>query len=124
MRFNLAHSWSTIGLSVIIFLAGLKAVGEDLDAAFKVTGATRLQQFRYMIMPALSPVTAVVFVLTLTQSLKVFDLVCATTQGGPIRFKEILSTCRHKLGALENDFGCRSVIGVALLVILNFTSNI
>lgn len=117
-----AHSWSTIGLSVIIFLAGLQAVDEDLYEAARIDGATPVQSFRYVTMPALRPVTAVVFILTLTQSFKVFDLVWATTQGGPIRFSEILSTYMYKRGALENQYGYGSAIGVALLVIVSIAT--
>ena len=117
-----AHSWSTIGLSVIIFLAGLQAVDEDLYEAAKVDGANPLQAFRYVTLPALRPVTAVVFILTLTQSFKVFDIVWATTQGGPIRFSEILSTYMYKRGALENQYGYGSAIGVALLVIVSIAT--
>ena len=117
-----AHSWSTIGLSVIIFLAGLQAVDEDLYEAAKVDGANPIQAFRYVTLPALRPVTAVVFILTLTQSFKVFDIVWATTQGGPIRFSEILSTYMYKRGALENQYGYGSAIGVALLVIVSIAT--
>ena len=117
-----AHSWSTIGLSVIIFLAGLQAVDEDLYEAARVDGANPLQSFRYVTLPALRPVTAVVFILTLTQSFKVFDIVWATTQGGPIRFSEILSTYVYKRGALENQYGYGSAIGVALLVIVSIAT--
>lgn len=118
----LAHSWSTIGLSVIIFLAGLQAVDEDLYEAARVDGANPLQSFRYVTLPALRPVTAVVFILTLTQSFKVFDIVWATTHGGPIRFSEILSTYMYKRGALENQYGYGSAIGVALLVIVSIAT--
>lgn len=117
-----AHSWSTIGLSVIIFLAGLQAVDEDLYEAARVDGANPLQAFRFVTLPALRPVTAVVFILTLTQSFKVFDIVWATTQGGPIRFSEILSTYMYKRGALENQYGYGSAIGVALLVIVSIAT--
>ena len=117
-----AHSWSTIGLSVIIFLAGLQAVDEDLYEAARVDGASPLQSFRHVTLPALRPVTAVVFILTLTQSFKVFDIVWATTQGGPIRFSEILSTYMYKRGALENQYGYGSAIGVALLVIVSIAT--
>ncbi|WP_298921793.1 sugar ABC transporter permease [uncultured Roseobacter sp.] len=118
----LAHSWSTIGLSVIIFLAGLQAVDEDLYEAARVDGANPFQAFRFVTLPALRPVTAVVFILTLTQSFKVFDIVWATTQGGPIRFSEILSTYMYKRGALENQYGYGSAIGVALLVIVSIAT--
>lgn len=118
----LAHSWSTIGLSVIIFLAGLQAVDEDLYEAARVDGANAFQSFRFVTLPALRPVTAVVFILTLTQSFKVFDIVWATTQGGPIRFSEILSTYMYKRGALENQYGYGSAIGVSLLVIVSIAT--
>ncbi|CCN70398.1 carbohydrate ABC transporter permease [Vibrio nigripulchritudo] len=118
----LAHSWSTIGLSVIIFLAGLQSIDESLYDAAKVDGASPLQSFRFITLPALRPVTAVVFILTLTQSFKVFDLVWATTQGGPIRFSEILSTYMYKRGVLENNYGYGSAIGVALLVIVSLAT--
>lgn len=117
-----AHSWSTIGLSVIIFLAGLQAVDEDLYEAARVDGANPLQSFRFVTLPALRPVTAVVFILTLTQSFKVFDIVWATTQGGPIRFSEILSTYMYKRGALENQYGYGSAIGVSLLIIVSIAT--
>ncbi|MYF88568.1 MAG: sugar ABC transporter permease [Boseongicola sp. SB0676_bin_33] len=118
----LAHSWSTIGLSVVIFLAGLQAVDENLYEAAHVDGANAFQSFRHVTLPALRPVTAVVFILTLTQSFKVFDIVWATTQGGPIRFSEILSTYMYKRGALENQYGYGSAIGVALLVIVSLAT--
>jgi len=117
-----AHSWSTIGLSVIIFLAGLQSVNEDLYDAAKIDGATTLQAFRYVTVPALRPVTAVVFILTLTAAFKAFDLIWATTQGGPIRYSEILSTYMYKRGALENNYGYGSAIGVALLVIVSLAT--
>lgn len=118
----IAHSWSTIGLSVLIFLAGLQAVDEDLYDAARVDGANTYQSFRFVTLPALRPVTAVVFILTLTQSFKVFDIVWATTQGGPVRFSEILSTYMYKRGALENDYGYGAAIGVSLLLIVSFAT--
>ena len=117
-----AHSWSTIGLSVIIFLAGLQSVDEDLYDAAKIDGASALQAFRYITVPALRPVTAVVFILTLTTAFRAFDLIWATTQGGPVRFSEILSTYMYKRGALENQYGYGAAIGVALLVIVSLAT--
>jgi len=117
-----AHSWSTIGLSVIIFLAGLQSVSEDLYDAARIDGAITLQSFRYVTLPALRPITAVVFILTLTAAFKAFDLIWATTQGGPIRFSEILSTYMYKRGALENQYGYGAAIGVALLVIVSLAT--
>jgi raffinose/stachyose/melibiose transport system permease protein len=107
-----------MGLSIIIFLAGLQAVEEELYDAAKVDGATPTQSFIHITMPSIRPITAVVFVLTLTAAFKSFDLIWATTEGGPIRASEILSTYMYKRGALENEYGYGSAIAVALLVIV------
>ncbi|TCR98799.1 sugar ABC transporter permease [Rhizobium sp. BK418] len=114
----LAHCWSSIGLSVMIFIAGLQAVDEDLYDAARIDGANRYQLFRYVTLPALKPITAVVFILTLTSAFKSFDLVWSTTQGGPIRSSEILATYMYKRGALQNEYGYGSAISVALLLIV------
>jgi raffinose/stachyose/melibiose transport system permease protein len=117
-----AHSWSTIGLSVMIFMAGLQAVDEDLYDAAKIDGANAFQSFRYVTLPALKPVTAVVFILTATGAFKAFDLIWATTQGGPVRSSEILATYMYKRGALENQYGYGSAIGVAMLLIVTMAT--
>jgi raffinose/stachyose/melibiose transport system permease protein len=113
-----AQSWASMGLSIVIFLAGLQAVEEELYDAAKVDGATPAQSFIHITMPSIRPITAVVFVLTLTAAFKAFDLIWATTEGGPIRASEILSTYMYKRGALENEYGYGSAIAVALLVIV------
>lgn len=114
----IAHSWSTLGLSIVIFLAGLQAVDDELYDAAKIDGATPVQAFWYITLPALRPVTAVVFVLTATAAFKAFDLIWGTTQGGPIRATEILATYMYKRGVLENNYGYGSAVAVALLVIV------
>ncbi len=114
----IAHAWSTLGLSVVIFLSGLQSVDEDLYDAAKLDGANAVDAFIHVTLPALRPVTAVVFVMTVTGAFKAFDLIWATTKGGPIRASEILSTYMYKKGIIENNYGYGSAIAVALLFIV------
>ena len=114
----LAHSWSTIGLSVVIFVAGLQSVNPELYEAAKIDGANGVQSFRHITVPALRPVTVVVFILVVTAAFKAFDLIWGTTQGGPIRASEILATYMYKRGVLENDYGFGSAVAVALLLVV------
>ncbi len=113
-----AHSWSTVGLSVVIFVAGLQAVNPELYEAAKIDGANGIQAFRHVTMPALRPVTLVVFILVVTTAFKAFDLIWGTTQGGPIRASEILATYMYKRGVLENNYGFGSAVAVALLLVV------
>ncbi|WP_144224707.1 carbohydrate ABC transporter permease [Mesorhizobium amorphae] len=114
----IAHCWSTIGLSIVIFLAGLQAIDEELYDAAIIDGASPIQTFWHVTLPAMRPVTAVVTVLTVTHAFKEFDLVWAMTKGGPVRASEILSTYMFKRGAIENNYGYGAAIAVALLVIV------
>lgn len=114
----IAHSWATMGLSVVIFLAGLQAVDPELYDAATVDGATPIQAFRHITIPAIRLVTGVVFILTLTSAFKSFDMIWGMTQGGPVRSSEILATYMYKRGALQNAYGYGSAIGVALLVMV------
>lgn len=120
----IAHCWSTIGLSIVIFLAGLQAVDEELYDAAVIDGASPVQTFWHVTLPAIRPVTAVVIVLTVTHAFKAFDLIWAMTKGGPVRASEILSTYMYKRGAIENDYGYGAAIAVALLVIVTLAMGI
>ncbi|RWB42901.1 MAG: sugar ABC transporter permease [Mesorhizobium sp.] len=120
----IAHCWSTIGLSIVIFLAGLQAVDEELYDAAVIDGASPIQTFWHVTLPAIRPVTAIVIVLTVTHAFKAFDLIWAMTKGGPVRASEILSTYMYKRGAIENDYGYGAAIAVALLVIVTLAMGI
>jgi raffinose/stachyose/melibiose transport system permease protein len=120
----LAQSWSTLGLSIVIFLAGLQAVDEELYDAATIDGATPVQAFFYVTLPAIRPVTAVVTVLTVTTAFKAFDLIWAMTQGGPVRSSEILATYAYKRGALENQYGYGAAVAVALLIVVSLAAGI
>jgi len=114
-----AHAWSTVGLSVVIYVAGLQAINPEVYEAAKIDGANTLQSFWHVTMPSLRPVTAVVFILVVTTCFKAFDLIWGTTQGGPIRATEILGTYMYKRGILENNYGYGSAIAVALLLVVS-----
>lgn len=117
-----ASSWSSIGLSIVIFLAGLQSVDPSLYEAAEIDGANRVQSFWHVTVPALRPVTAIVLMLTLTNAFKAFDLIWATTQGGPIRATEILSTYMYKRGMLENRYGYGSAVAMVLMVVVTLFS--
>lgn len=113
-----AHSWSTLGLSVIIFLAGLQAIDEEIFEAASLDGANAVQTFRHITAPALRPIAVVVVILTVTDAFKAFDLIWAMTRGGPARASEILSTYMFKRGVQENQYGYGSAIAVTLLIVV------
>jgi multiple sugar transport system permease protein len=72
-----------VGYYVVIYLAGLQGIPQDYYDAASVDGANRWQSFFYITLPLLRPVTLFVVVSNTIGALQVFDLVYATTGGGP-----------------------------------------
>jgi multiple sugar transport system permease protein/raffinose/stachyose/melibiose transport system permease protein len=87
----LIHSWKWMGLSMLIYLAGLKTVPEDLVEAARIDGASRWRTFWRIRTPLLAPAVTFNVATALLGSMNGFDVVQATTGGGPARTTEILN---------------------------------
>jgi multiple sugar transport system permease protein len=83
--------WQAVGLNMVLFLAGLKAIPRDLYEAAAIDGAdSAWERFRRVTWPMLGP--ALVFVVTITaiRSFQVFDTVAVLTDGGPNKATSVL----------------------------------
>jgi ABC-type sugar transport system permease subunit len=113
----LVDVWKNFGLSMFLFVAGLKGIDAELYDAAKIDGATPWQTFWRVTMPVLWPVTALVIVLTSIGSLKLFDLVYVMTAGGPNYASEVLTTWMYTQGFRYNKMGYGSAMAVVLLLL-------
>jgi len=77
--------WKITGYSMIIFLAGLRAVPRSLHEAAALDGANAWNRFRWVTWPLLRPTTAFVATTSLIVSFQAFDVVRIMTGGGPAR---------------------------------------
>jgi raffinose/stachyose/melibiose transport system permease protein len=118
----IASSWMTFGLSVVILLAGMQSIDPTLYDAARVDGAGSGRMFLDITIPSLRNTITIVILLALVDALKVFDIIWATTEGGPIRTTEVLSTYLFKEGFQQNQYGYGSAIAVALAVIILVSS--
>jgi raffinose/stachyose/melibiose transport system permease protein len=87
----LIHSWKWMGLSMLIYLAGLKTMPEDILEAARIDGASSWQRFWTIRFPLLAPAVTFSVATALLGSMNGFDIVQATTEGGPARTTEILN---------------------------------
>jgi multiple sugar transport system permease protein/raffinose/stachyose/melibiose transport system permease protein len=87
----LIHAWKWMGLSMLIYLAGLKTIPEDIIEAARVDGASRWRTFWTIRSPLLAPAVTFNVATALLGSMNGFDVVQATTGGGPARTTEILN---------------------------------
>jgi multiple sugar transport system permease protein len=76
-----AAVWRQVGYVMVLYLAGLKNIDPSYIDAALVDGANRWQLFRKVIFPLLAPVTTIIFVISIIDSLRAFDLVQVITRG-------------------------------------------
>ncbi|MEU7835311.1 sugar ABC transporter permease [Nonomuraea sp. NPDC049129] len=88
---SVIHAWKWMGLSMLIYLAGLKTVPEDVTEAARMDGASPWQAFWSIRFPLLAPAVTFNVATALLGSMNGFDIVQATTGGGPARSTEILN---------------------------------
>jgi multiple sugar transport system permease protein/raffinose/stachyose/melibiose transport system permease protein len=112
-----AWAWQQVSLSMIIFLAGLTAVPEELMEASQVDGAKWRTQVRHVIIPSMTPAMVVVISLALINALKTFDIVYVMTQGGPFGKTRTLSVLSYRAAFRSYDFGYSSAIAVVLFAL-------
>jgi raffinose/stachyose/melibiose transport system permease protein len=112
-----AHVWQSVGFSMVLFLAGLQGVSSTLIEAARIDGAGRWGVFRYVTLPALVPTMTVVFVLSLINSLKAFDIVYGMTGGGPAQSTQMLAMWAYTQSMQLGVFGRGAAVSVVLLLI-------
>lgn len=110
--------WAHAGQMMIVFIAGLHAIPEELIEAARIDGATPFQIFRKVTWPLLAPSATIVVSYTTIQSFKAFDLIFVMTDGGPNYATEILTTYIYHLAFSNYSFGLASAGSMIFLVLL------
>ena len=82
--------WGWLGFDVIIYLAALQGVPQDLLEAARLDGAGRWATFRHVVWPLLGPATLFLVVWSTINALQVFDEIYVTTRGGPLHATTVL----------------------------------
>jgi multiple sugar transport system permease protein len=82
--------WSGIGFCVVVYLAGLQDIQQELIEAAAIDGARAWGSFRYVVWPALRPITVFLSIWETLQALQLFDLVFVTTRGGPLEATTVI----------------------------------
>jgi len=113
-----ANTWQAVGVAVILFLVGLQTVPPETVEAGTLDGATGFRLFRAIVFPQLRPVTVVVVGISITNSLRVFDLIWLLTGGGPGQVSETLAVTMYRQTFVTSDYGFGAAVAVVLAVIV------
>jgi raffinose/stachyose/melibiose transport system permease protein len=112
----IAQIWFHTGQMVVIYLAGLQQIPQELYESAEVDGASRWHQFRYVTWPMALPTTAVVVAYTTIQTFRAFDLVYSMTQGGPMNSSDLIVTNIFNMAFGAYKFGYASAESVILII--------
>ncbi|WP_406247769.1 carbohydrate ABC transporter permease [Microbacterium sp. M] len=110
--------FKNVGLNMILFLAALQGVPEDINEAARIDGAGAWRRFRSITLPMISPTLLLVSILTIVGSLEVFAQIDVLTGGGPGNSTTVLVYYLYQQAFRFNDFGYASAIAVLLFAIV------
>jgi multiple sugar transport system permease protein len=110
--------WWTNGLSILLFLAGLRNIPAEIYEAAELEGANRWQVFRSITWPLIWPVTALCLTIQLILQMKIFDQVYLFSMGGRTQATMVLVQYIFDQGFVHNKGGYAATIAVALFVIV------
>ncbi|HET8845687.1 MAG TPA: sugar ABC transporter permease, partial [Ktedonobacteraceae bacterium] len=113
------NTYQYMGVSMIIYLAGLQAIPRELKEAAAMDGATPLRNFRAITLPLLMPSITVSLVYNVIGGLKLFDVVVAMTNGGPGYASQSLSTMMYNLYFAREDAGYAATLGNVMFLIIS-----
>lgn len=108
------NNWAWWGFVVLLFLTALQSVDEQLYEAARIDGAGRWQQFLNVTLPGIRPTMVFVVLLTIINSLLVFDYVYIITQGGPAGASEVVGTLMYKEAFERFEAGYAAAMGLGL----------
>lgn len=121
---TIVNSLQFVGISMVIYLAGLQGIPDMYYEAAAIDGILPGQRFRYITFPLLMPAISSAVTINLIGGLKLFDIISALTGGGPGYDTNSLSTLVHRTYFASENAGYASAIGLISFVLIMILSNI
>jgi multiple sugar transport system permease protein len=110
--------WKNFGYNMVIFLANLQAIPEEVYEAARIDGASSFQQLIYVTLPLLAPTLLLVGILTTAGYFQLFAEPYVMTQGGPLRSTVSVLYFMYEEGFKWWNFGTASTVAVLLFVLI------
>jgi len=110
-------TWKYCGLAIVLLLAGLQGVPEELHEAASIDGASWWQTQRKITIPLLGPTIRTWAFLSMIGSLQLFDMVWILTKGGPDNATTTMATYLIRQGTERSQYGYSSAVAIILFVI-------
>lgn len=112
------NTFQYLGISMIVYLAGLQSIPKDYYEAASIDGASAIEKFFHITLPLLMPSITISMVLNIIGGLKLFDVIMAMTGGGPGYASSSLSTMMYNLYFVRQDAGFASALGNVMFLLI------
>jgi raffinose/stachyose/melibiose transport system permease protein len=109
--------WQYIGYHMVIFLAGISTISQEVIESARIDGAGGWQVLTRIVLPLVKPFAVISLILAMTGSVKAFDNVIALTGGGPAHASDVLALRMYDTAFHEMRYGIGSTYSVLLLMI-------
>jgi raffinose/stachyose/melibiose transport system permease protein len=110
-------AWQYTGFMMVLILAGLQGVPKELYEAAALDGAKGIKAFWHITLPSIRNVLVVAILITTIGGIKVFDLIYATTNGGPANATQVMGTYIYLQAFTLDNMGYADALSVVLLVL-------
>lgn len=114
----LANIWRGIPFFAITLLAGLQTISPALYEAASIDGVTPWQQFRYVTLPLLTPIIAVVTTFSVLFTFTDFQLVYVLTRGGPVNATQLMTTLSYQRAIPGGALGEGAALAILMIPFL------
>lgn len=108
--------WAGIGYFMVILIAGLTTIPQEIYEAAAIDGAGGIQNFFHITIPLLRPVINLCIIMDIIGTIKIFDLVFVMTEGGPNGLTHLPTTLMYNEAFRYDNYGIGSAIGMVILV--------
>jgi raffinose/stachyose/melibiose transport system permease protein len=114
----IAALWRGVGAPMILFLAGLQTLPNDILEAARIDGASRIQTFFRIKLPLLKETFTIVLATQIIGSMGVFEIIVSTTAGGPGNSTQVLATYMVQQTFQFANMGMGSAISTIMLLLM------
>jgi glucose/mannose transport system permease protein len=114
----IASIWQWSGFAMALYLAGLRAIPEEIKEAARLDGASAFRMFWSIVLPQLRPITTTAVVMLMASSLKVFDLLYAMTGPGANFVTDLPALNMFDTTFKANQFAQGAAIAIVLLILV------
>lgn len=119
---TVANVWFSLPFYMLMLLASLQAIPEELYEASSIDGANVIQRFRFVTIPHLRNVLVTLLLFDFIGAFVFFDLIWVMTKGGPVNRTEVMATYAYRLAFERFDFGYSAAVAALMFLIMLVSS--